>query len=371
MSNSIKYVPIIKTGDAEMRGIENLSEAVKDRITPLIELTRSRFTKSKRAPRGDIFRRIERLTKAYGKRQIILDLTSIPELSNDQIQDLLLSDDGYRNWVNFVVDLREDLPDLIPIIQLKEDVDDVTEIESRLKRQVRRLADTFEMLSYRLSIMDEAYQDDLRVIKEEIPNLGDKMICVIDCDFVGRGRGPAYATYAKDIINNLVSLGIKNIVLSATSFPQNPTEYGDDEQGEYNLEEITIFTYLQNELDSDIKKKVNLIYGDYACINPNRNDQRGGNPWIPRIDIPTNTHIFYRRSRRNRDVEDYERAYTRVAQSIVRNENYRQLRARIGPCWGIEQVELAAAGEPQGLAPSFWISVRMNIHITLQSLVRS
>jgi hypothetical protein len=368
MRDRIKYVPIIKTGDAEMRGLEHLSEGVKSHITPLIELTRSRSTKKER--RGNVFRRIERLTKAYGKRRIILDLTSIPELSNEQIQALLRSDNGYRNWVDFMVDLRKDLPDVIPIIQLKEDVDDVTEIENRLKGQVRKLADTFEILSYRLSIMDQAYQDDLRVIKKEIPELGNKMICVIDCDFIYRERGGVYATHAKDIVNNLVRLGVKNIVLSATSFPQNPTEYGDDEQGEYNLEEITTFTHLQSELDYNIKKKVNLIYGDYACINPNRNDQRGGNPWIPRIDIPTDTQVFYRRSRRNRDVEDYERAYTRVAQSIVRNENYRRIRARIGPCWGIEQVELAAAGEPQGLAPSFWISVRMNIHITLQSLRR-
>jgi len=370
MSSSITYVPIIKTGDAEMRGLECLSDRVKDRITPLVELTRSRSTK--KLPRGDVYRRIERLIQAYGKRRIILDLTSIPELSNEQIQNLLRSDDGYKNWVGFVVTLKEDLPDIIPTIQIKEDIDDVNEMGNRLRGQARSLADWFDMLSYRISIMDDAYLDDLTVLKKGIPKFGERLICVIDCDFINQGRGTVYAASAIDVINKLVSLGVKNIVLSATSFPQNPTEYGDDREGKYNLEEVTTFNQVRNGLDSASKKQLNLIYGDYASINPNRNDQRGGRAWVPRIDIPTERKLFYRRYRRNSQIqESYAKAYTKVAQRITREPDYRNIREKLHECWGIEQIELAAGGEPQGLAPSFWISVRMNIHITLQSLSRA
>jgi hypothetical protein len=176
----------------------------------------------------------------------------------------------------------------------------------------------------------------------------------------------------KDIINDLVNLGVKNIILSATSFPQNPTEYGDDREGKYDLEETTIFNKVLNGLDSASKKKLNLIYGDYASINPNRNDQRGGRAWIPRIDIPTERKLFYLRYRRNSQIqESYAKAYTKVAQKITREPDYKRLREKLRNCWGIKQIELAAEGEPQGLTPSFWISVRMNIHITLQTLVRS
>jgi hypothetical protein len=370
MSGRITYVPVVKTGDAEMRGIECLGERIKDSITPLIELTRSRSTK--KLPRGDVYRRIERLIQAYGKRRIILDLTSIPELSNEQIQDMLRSDDGYKNWVGFLVSLKEDLPDLIPTIQINEDIDNVKEMENRLRGQARNLGAWFDMLGYRILITDDAYLDDLEVLKREIPKLAEKLVCVIDCDFIGQGKGVVYATHAKDVVNNLMRFGIKNIVLSATSFPQNPTEYGEDKEGKYNLEEVTTFTHVWDSLDSDSRKKVNLIYGDYASINPNRNDQRGGRAWVPRIDIPTERMLFYRRYRRDSQIkESYAKAYTRVAQDITKIPDYRNIRGKLRDCWGIKQIELAAAGEPQGLAPSFWISVRMNIHVTLQSLKRA
>jgi hypothetical protein len=370
MSGRITYVPIVKTGDAEMRGIECLAERIKDSITPLIELTRSRSTK--KLPRGDVYRRIERLIQAYGKRRIILDLTSIPELSNEQIQDMLRSDDGYKNWVGFLVSLKEDLPDLIPTIQINEDIDNVKEMENRLRGQARNLGAWFDMLGYRISITDDAYIDDLTILKEVIPRFAERTICVIDCAFIDQKKGIVFAKRAKDIIDNLVSFGVRYIILSATSFPQNPIEYGEDKQGEYNLEEITTFNKVCNELEPTSKKKVSLIYSDYASINPNRNDQRGGRAWVPRIDVPTERGLFYRRHRRNSQIkESYARAYTRVAQDITKVPDYRNIREKLHDCWGIKQIELAAAGEPQGLAPSFWISVRMNIHITLQSLKRA
>ena len=46
MKKMAGYVPVMKTGDAELRGLANLSSDVKDRIVPLIELTRSRSSKN-------------------------------------------------------------------------------------------------------------------------------------------------------------------------------------------------------------------------------------------------------------------------------------------------------------------------------------
>lgn len=37
-----KYVPIIKTGNAETKGVNFLDDSIKDTITPIFELTRSR-----------------------------------------------------------------------------------------------------------------------------------------------------------------------------------------------------------------------------------------------------------------------------------------------------------------------------------------
>jgi hypothetical protein len=371
MTNSIKYVPIIKTGDAEIRGLENLTDRVKTSITPLVELTRSRSTKT--LPRGDVLRRIDRFTEAYGNRPFILDLTAIPELKNEQIDHLLTSRHGYENWTNFADHLSASLPSLIPTVQVVEDIDDADEIERRLRIQVDALARHFPLIAYRFSPLDLSYADDLRAMAEGTEGLMGRLICIVDCDFIGRQKAVAYAQSALAVVHHLATLGIREIVVAGTSFPQNPTDYGDDDnRGGHTLEEVCTFEQLRTQVSDRVAKRVHLIYGDYASINPHRNDQRGGSPWVPRIDIPTETELFYRRSRRNSDVEEsYRATYTRVARSIVRVRDYHRLRNVLGPCWGLDQVDLAASGSPQGLHPSFWISVRMNIHITIRCMCLS
>lgn len=365
MKKSFRYIPIIKTGDAEMRGLENLSEKVKDQITPLVELTRSRSTK--KLPRGDIFRRIARLNQAYGKRQFIIDLTGIKELTNQQIEELLKSDGNYKTWVKFITERKQELPLLIPTVQVKEDIDDLQEINRRLQGQVRELNKCFDLIAYRFEVHDQNYISDLDIIKKEI-DLPSKLICVIDSNFINQQKATIYSNAIENVITNLAKLGIYNIIVAGTSFPQNPTAFGEDEHGDYNLEEVITYNSVKKDLDHNIKKKINLIYGDYASINPNRNDQRGGSPWVPRIDIPNLETLFYFRSRRNKKIEEsYAQAYERVARQVFQDTRYKKIKKELGSCWGLQQIELAANGVPPGLSPSFWISVRMNIHITLRS----
>ncbi len=358
------YCPIIKTGDAEIRGLENLDEEVKNHITPLIELTRSRSTK--KLPRGDIFRRIKRLKQAYGERRFILDLTSIPELTNMQIEDLLKSEGNYQNWIDFLIDLKEELPLLIPTILVTDDVDDLSEINGRLQREAKELNKSFDWITYRFEIQDEEYESDLDIIKTEI-DLAHKLICVIDCNFISQQKASIYSNTIENTIKKLINLGVHNIIVAGTSFPQNPTEFGEEKYGEYKLEEVLTFEKVHKDINRDFNKKINLIYGDYASVNPNRNDQRGGSPWIPRIDIPMSQNLFYFRYRRNKDIEEtYDQAYKKVARQIVRDDRYKKIRKKLNSCWGVQQIEMAANNSPPGLSPSFWISVRMNIHITLQ-----
>ena len=162
------------------------------------------------------------------------------------------------------------------------------------------------------------------------------------------------------MISNLESLSLGKIVLSATSFPKNPTEFGGEEEGNFGLEEGFLYKKVDDAIDST------SIYGDYATINPIRSLQAGGQGWIPRIDMPTEELVFYYRSRKRELEASYAKAYTRVARQVIKDERYKEVKDKIDNCWGIKQIELAAKGDPQGLSPSFWISVRMNIHITLR-----
>ena len=355
------YVPIMKTGDAEIRGLENLSDEVKDRITPLIELTPSRV--SKNVPDGDIDKRLKRLKEAYGEREFILDLTADVNLINKQIEDLQNTHDEYVNWIDFLVSIQKDFPKIIPVIQISDkNIKTGEEFYDRIKQQVHSLDEYFGEVAYRFPIEYESYVDDLKEICSAISS--DKIICVVDAGLILRGKAAIYSQTVENVIAELEQFSPNKIVVSATSFPRNPTEYGGDEYGDSNLEEWTLY----NNISS---KKTFIIYGDYASINPIRSPQVGGSGWVPRIDMPTETLIFYHRSRKSKIEDSYVPAYIRVAKATRTDVKYADAAALSNGCWGIEQIESAAKGYPPGLSPSFWISVRMNIHMTIRDALLS
>ncbi len=355
--SDIIYVPIIKTSDAEIRGVENLSEDIKSKITPLFELTRSR--KSKNIPRGDIIRRLNRLEEVYGTRQFILDLTADPESRNKQIEDLQDNSKGYKNWINFLDSIKEEFPEIIPVIQISDiGVDNAKDFYDRIKKQAERLNKNFNNIVYRFPLEYEDFKGDLTAVCQEMS--GEKIICIIDAGFITQEKSSIYSTKAVSVIEELKDFPLGSIVLAATSFHKNPTEFGGEKYGEFRLEESLFYEKVNSKAKSD------LIYGDYATINPMRSQQAGGRGWVPRIDMPTKDLIFYHRYRKSEIEASYAKAYTRVAKLVSNEHRYKVVKKQIGDCWGIEQIELAAEGYPQGLSPSFWISVRMNIHITLR-----
>jgi hypothetical protein len=351
---NIIYIPIIKTGDAEIRGVEKLSEEVKDNITPVFELTRSRI--SKKQKEGDIYRRLSRLKEAYGTRRFILDLTDEPNLSNKQIEDLHGNHNGYENWISFMVALQDEFPRIIPTIQISDEgVKSIEGFYARIKKQLKSLDKYFDNIAYRFPLTYEHYKTDIKIFSEVVSE--NKIICIIDAGLIPQGKAGVYADKAISVINDLNQLSLHKISLSATSFPRNVAESGGEKYNEFNLEECLLY--------KKVNKTSAIIYGDYATINPTRSQLAGASGWVPRIDMPLRDVIFYHRSRKSEQELNYATAYTRVAKLVCKDSRYKEIK-KIIDCWGIEQIELAAEGQPQGLSPSFWISVRMNIHMTIR-----
>jgi len=354
------YLPIIKTGDAELRGIENLSKNIKDSMMPLFELTKSRKTPT--MDEGDIYRRLQKIEEIYGKRPFILDLTGEPKLSNEQIRYLHDNNNGYKHWVAFLSSLKNRFPSVIPVVQISDEgINTAKEFYDRIKAQVKMLCDHFDLIAYRFSLWYEDFEKDL----ESICNVkSSNLVCIIDGGYIPQEKAGVYSTSAINVIKKMKVFPVK-MILAATSVPQNPIEHGEDDRGEYRLEEH----FFYEEVKVGFKTKI--IYGDYATIHPTRSSQAGGNGWVPRIDIPTKETIFYRRSRKDESEISYTEAYTRVAELIVENKRYKEVKRLIGDCWGTEQIEMAAQGLPPKLSPSFWISVRMNIHMTIRMALLS
>lgn len=358
----ITYVPIVKTSDAEMRAVENLSDEIKDAVNPLFELTRSRACRT--FARGDIFRRMGQLGTVFGEeRRFFLDLTSDPFSRNEQIEHLQDHAGGYRNWIHFLIGLKETFPRIIPVLQISDvGISSETEFYARIKQQAKALDSEFGQIAYRFPLFNyDSFGTDLREICS-VTN-PSHLTTLVDAGFILRGMAEQYAIKASDILDELGRFALGRTVIAGTSFPQNPTEYGDEHTGEIHLEEANLYDLLT------AKTRSPLIYGDYATINPNRSPQAGGNGWVPRVDMPVRKRVFYHRSRRTKVERGYDPAYVRAAKRVVADERYAKAVRRIGGCWGIEQIEQAADGYPQGLSPSFWISVRMSIHITFRSIL--
>lgn len=335
------YVPIIKSTDAELRGYENLSENVKTSVLPVFELTKSR--RSKLNPHGDITRRVEQIRDVVGGRPFVLDLTAHEDLMNYQIEDLLDEDDGFDAWCSFVEKLSPETA-IIPVVHAYED-GDLAEVAAAAKR--------LEKACGKVAFRADAFDDDTNVYIEAIYRgitSRDNLIVVIDCGYVDAASRSSIASDAVARLQQLAAIGFPGgVAVAGSSFPVSPAMHpeGQDDAGELPMEEVFLFDEVLASFPD-----VSVAYGDYAAIHPIRYQTRGGS-WVPRVDVSLEDSYIYHRYRRN------DGGYVRAANAMVNDEKYEPI-----GCWGDEQIELAASGEPSGLSPAFWISVRLNIHVT-------
>jgi hypothetical protein len=351
-----KYSVIIKTGEAEIRAIENAEKSILNQIFPLIEITRGRKVKNDIDP-YPFDKRLEKLKESFAGQTVAFDLTSDDALSSLKIEELYNYANGYQNWVDFLLQIKEEniFKEVVPTILLNTEDGN---FNNNLLLQIQNIKQNFSSILYRNSILDENCYDDFELLKNELR--GIKLYIMIDCEYTPQASQNNFAEKAIARINNIKSiLGNidANFIIAATSFPNNVTDLGDVESDTFSLSEIQIHNAVCNKIP-------NVIYGDYASINPKRNDTvtmaRG---WIPRIDVALSDSIYYYKKRRPQGISAYASTYTQVAQSVVRDNRFPQ---DLGTNWGIQQINTCARGGAPSSTPRFWISVRMNIHIAQQ-----
>jgi phosphopantetheine adenylyltransferase len=351
-----KYSVVIKTGEAEIRAIENTEKSILNQVFPLIEITRGRKVKNEIDP-YPFEKRLAKLKESFAGQTVAFDLTSDDALSSPKIEMLYNYDNGYQNWIDFLLQIKEEntFKEIVPTILLNTEDENFND---NLLLQVQNIKQNFTSILYRNSILDENCYDDFELLKEYLR--GTKLYIIIDCEYTPQASQNNFAEKAIARIQNIKSIlndiDIKFIV-TATSFPNNVTDLGDVECDTFSLSEIQIHNAVCNKIP-------NVIYGDYASINPKRNDTvtmaRG---WIPRIDVALQDSIYYYKKRRPQGISAYAATYTQVAQSVVRDNRFPN---DLENNWGIQQISTCAKGGAPSSTPRFWIAVRMNIHITQQ-----
>lgn len=354
MKNKL-YAILLKTGDAELKAVGNLNIDFKE-VFPIIELTRGRRSKNDKI--GLIDKRMAKIKEIFKRNSICLDLTTSSALSNEELDSLYSYENGYQNWIDFLVSLKNEnsFSSIIPTILVNADDPNLSD---NLLLQVDKLISEFNTIAYRNSLADDSCYIDIELIKNIIQKSNCKFYFIVDCEYIAPGAWLSFASKAEIRIKKISSIleSIQFIIVS-TSFPNNVAEIGNVDKDTFDLIEIKLHSEISKNL-SNIK----VLYGDYGSINPIRNDEvimsRG---WVPRIDVALPLEIFYYRQRREKE-GIYSDAYYKISQNIIRDKRFP--RESISN-WGIKQIVNCSEGYSPGSTPGFWISVRMNTHIEQQ-----
>jgi hypothetical protein len=334
-----RYVPIIRTRDAELRGIAQLSSRVLDAILPVVEYTKSRRTKLN--VDGAVSKCVDRVSEILGERPYIADITTLASLQNGQVERLLDPENGFAHWCEFVNDV---LPaNVIPIVHLTDPFD-----STAVRMQAQRLARKSGRLAIRIPPGYEHASDVVNLITGCVGD-ASALAVVVDAGFIARTEVESVAAQVASSFQALPArLGLK--AAASSGFPSSVTlpGYGKDAYGLFPLAEVAL-SKLAQQLTSIV-----LTHGDYALVHPNDFEGVVTN-WVPRIDVPLEESTFYHRYRRG------DGGYERCAVEALKDPAYKPL-----SCWGHDNIRAAASGDLPGRSPAFWIANRVNFHISRQ-----
>lgn len=357
------YIPIIKTGEAEIKTVEKLTPLMLDRITPIIELTRGRQKTTKSGDTKEIIypfeKRLSKMKEVFKGRPVFFDLTADESLLSNEVYALYNPANGYEKWRSFIEENvgENGFGKIIPSVLLNWDDENFAH---NFAQQVKGLAASCGAVMYRSSIQTKDCYDELPLVMENLP---------IECELWIVLDGGYLQDSAVELAYNRCRKRIKNIkerilgereahfVVASTSYPERVFDYGEDNPIIITHSEVKLFEKLKSDYPE-------IKYGDYAGINPIRKDlvvmARG---WIPRIDIPFKykTKVFWKR--RPKGTTEYRGTYISVAEEVVNDSEFP---SRLMDEWGISEIISCANGDVSSCSPNFWISVRMFNHIYAQ-----
>lgn len=376
-----KYYLVLKTGTSEMRAFRGVSSEVRSAITPIVEITRGRKNQPKTRERtGEIYN--FSAVQAFVDDEIstgqlcFIDVTREEDLSSDFTRQLTSPTSGYQRWTNYIRDRQQVNPSICAILQTSPmEGESWDAYQASIFAQFDELAKNSSAIGYRaIKKTDDEFDLDLQALSHKASSFvesGGRFIIILDYDYVRPGTGELHSIEAAEVFRIIHDIcPFAELVLVSTSFPKAVTDVGGEGYGDFRVEEV----YLHAATANRVHNFATISYGDYGSINPVRNDAiaRG---WRPRIDYPYGSdHVFYHREKRsssgngaNKAFSAYATHYRSVAGKVVGDPKFKadSLSARTD-IWGVSQIIEASQHPLPKSSPSFWISVRMNIHIHQQ-----
>lgn len=349
-----KYCVIVRPGTAEIKALQESSEMVLAQLFPLIEITKGR---KKTVGNKDFYpfdRRVDAIKKVFQNRPVGLDVTTNPSLTSAETIQFYNYTNGYENWVNYLSGLREEnvFESIVPTLLLNYDDPN---FEQNFRSQITLLTERFGHVIYRCDLENEDCYLDFDLLPP------GRTILVIDYGYFPSVSKQRVIEKVQARLRNIATTWpdlFENIILAGTTFPNNLNDFIDVGTATFEIAEADIFDGVKEGVD-------NLMYGDYASVNPVRNDDLSmARGWIPRIEVPLSRQIYLYRYRRPSKESGYKDTYVEVAKQCKIDSRYPQNREN--DIWGLRQINLAAEGMPPFKSPSNWLAVRMNIHLQMQ-----
>lgn len=357
------YIPIIKTGEAEIRAISKLTPSMLKDMMPIIEITRgrqkTRIEGIKKIVSYPFENRLSKVKEYLNGKTVFLDLTTDESLLSNEVFQLYDPQDGYANWRHYINSCigENGFASVIPAILFNwEDPN----FENNFRKQVELLGSKCGKVMYRSSLQTKDCYDELPLILRYLhPDC--ELWIILDGGYLQDSAVTLAYNRCKKRIQNIRDMILKgrsaNFVVVSTSYPERALDYDDGNPILISNAEVKLY----NDLHRDFPY---LYYGDYAGTNPIRKDMvKMARGWIPKIEIPliNKTKVYWRR--RPKGTTEYKRTYVMVAEDVIRDPEFPiELRGE----WGIDEILRCASGDVPSSAPGFWISVRMHNHMNQQ-----
>lgn len=375
MKRTFKYMPILKTRPSENKAYEKLTDVVKDRILPIIEMTGARSYKYPKTHKtlagvvrpGDINKKIDNILSLVKNRPFILDITDDESLMYDGINIIKNPENGYQEWRRFLTKNEKFKQLVIPTIQFDTNyiADTFLQIQE-LNKEFRYLALKISAFKFNnpdkcsnlFNVHNLSANTIIQSIIDKIVEItgNDKLILILDFGFISEFE--KYKSIIDECLNKLTNTKhLKAIIPVSSSFPSYVKPVPEHT---FEAQEELLYSHIKNT-----NNYPNICFGDYASLHPVKYPTSGGG-WIPRIDYIENTEILkysYKRASSDKKNKNNSDAYEELAKLVVNASNYQQIDKL--SVWGDEQIDLKSKGENNGNAPSFWISVRANLYMTI------
>ncbi len=257
-----------------------------------------------------------------------------------EIDNLCVSDNGFRNWCAYV----REIPQAIPCLQIGPNADSLE------LNQVTYLLGLDRGLVLRIR---RQHFGAINILLETMVGIPPEQLLIV-LDYGQIRNNLLNAAECLEHVNSVTArLGNVSIVVAGTSFP-----YTFDGLPQQEIVERNFFNVVQADTED-----VSLIYGDYGSARAERL-AGGGGVVFPRIDYPLNRMwIFERQELLNG--EERSDGYRRAAHETIHRNNWDgELKI-----WGTQMIESTALGDPHAItSPARATSARINIHLHRQTL---